>query len=185
MLRLDLFTCNRTTFDQWCQSLLASDSITRGNLEIAMPGFVSIVGADPADLGLLQAALSGLPTEAALAGALDAVEAVSRAVNDPGRSGLVLRLRDHAVRTFGETLLGEDRTQLETWWALANIYHEVEDSSDFLTAEIAAKIRTVCAHACDSTEDVYAHAYVDPFYGLAPPLKRFANPDTGKAGPHA
>ncbi len=180
MLRLDLFTCDRATFDQWCNALLATDSITRGNLEIAMPAFVSILGSDPADLGLLLAALAGLPTDAAIAGALDAVESVARPVNDPGRGGLVLRLKDHVVRTFGETALGMDRPLLETWWTLTNFYHEVEDSRDYLSADVAARIRAVCAHACESTQDVYAHAYVDPFYGQAPPLKRLVNLGSGQ-----
>ncbi len=169
MLRLDLFTCNRATLESWASSVLSVNSIDRGNLEIQMPGFVSLPGMDIVDLGLLLSALAGLPAEAALAGGMNAVESLPLAMNDPGRPSLVVVLRDHAVRTFAETALGDDPVVIETWTALADLSHEVNDSTLYLTAETAAKIRSVCSLACDMTRDsVYAHVYVDPLSGHPP-----------------
>jgi hypothetical protein len=165
MLRIDLFTCDRATFDRWCEAVMASDAFARGNLEIGMPGFASLQGADVADLGLLLAALAGLPTDAACACAHDAVEPVATPLNDPGRGSLVVTLRDHVVRTFGETPLGDDPGLHEVWCALADSYHEVDDSAAYLTADAAARIGAVCRGACGAAQGVYAHAYVDPFHG--------------------
>jgi hypothetical protein len=163
MLRLDLFTCDRTTFEAWCQAMQASDAFRRGNLEIGLPAFVGLQGADVADLGLLLGALSGLPTDAACAAAFDAVETVATPLNDPGRGCLITRLCDHVVRTFGETPLGADPGLIETWCALADSFHEVDDSAAYLTADAASRISGVCRHACDTSQSVFAHVYVDPF----------------------
>jgi hypothetical protein len=160
MLRLDLFTCDRAAFREWHAALLRSDSIARGNLEIAMPRLASLPGVAPADLGLLFAALAGDPVDAALARALEAFDPAAGA-EPAATSSLVAGLRDHVVRALGE--VEPDAGALEVWVHLADSYHEVDDSRDYLTREVAARIRGVCHEACESALPVFAHAYVDPF----------------------
>jgi hypothetical protein len=109
--------------------------------------------------------VSGLPTDAACASALGAVEPIATPLNDPGRGNLVVTLRDHVVRTFGETPFGDDPALLEVWCALADVYHEVDDSAAYLTAEAAARIGSVCRSACETAQTVFAHASVDRFHG--------------------
>lgn len=155
MERSDLLVCDPPTLERWVEALARADDEARGRVESAMDAVGRVEGLAPDDLGLLRRALGDGPPGS---GTPDSpYHAIAHL--DSARGPWLVQYDAGLVRALAAGTA--DATAVEDWAALADAWHEVDDSAAALTLPVAEEVLRLCRAASGLGRNLYLCYHCD------------------------